>query len=96
MAWKIYGDRRERTPDLKRPWPTTLGDARSLISATFVKNRWDDRDRRFYLNSKGIRPKEIDELDRDDCRTILEAMQKSRMIIFETPAAPPIEARAAA
>jgi len=77
-------DRRKYSiPSGPRPlWPTTLGEARTLIERTFMLNRWDGRSRRLYLNSLGIRPVTTDKLDREACRLVLERMQRTRMIIF--------------
>jgi hypothetical protein len=83
--------RHEKAPQGPRPfWPTTFGDARKLIKETMDANRWDARSQRFYLNNLGIRPVPIERLSKDECRTVLERMKRTRMIIFAEDVANPM------
>ncbi len=63
--------------------PKTLGDAKRAIAAAFEKNRWDERSRFKYLEIHGVTPKEVNALSLGECRTILAAMEKSRIVLFQ-------------
>lgn len=62
--------------------PATLGEAKAIINATFDKNKWTLRDRDKYMEIHGVTPKGVHALSLEEARTILDAMAKSRMVLF--------------
>ncbi len=62
--------------------PRTKGEAREYIVEIFDGNQWDERDRRKFLEMHGVELKDDEELSVEEMRIILDAMEKSRMILF--------------
>lgn len=75
--------RSERDGILPKPYrPKSVGEAKRLIAATFERNRWDDDSCRRYIGMKIGEEKDLAETSPEETRTILAAMQRSRMVIF--------------
>lgn len=65
--------------------PGTRNEARHLVAEIFAKqgsDGWDERSQRYYMAKLGIEPKPVDELSVDELRIIIDAMDKSHMVIF--------------
>ena len=70
-------------PDLPIERPKTRREARDQILQIYAENRWDADDRRRYEAGLGLA--EVPLLDRpnEDYKVILDAMERSRMIIYK-------------
>lgn len=69
---------------LKKPdRPRTLAQAKSAIREVFEKNAWDKRSQLKYLEMHGVEPRDLTELTVEETRTILTAMERSRMVLFK-------------
>ncbi len=72
-----------KPPDERLPYPQTVGDARRYIKKTFREQRWNAREREYYMRRHGLRSIDVDRLPADDTRKLLTAMQVSRMILID-------------
>ena len=63
--------------------PKTLGEARKIIADTFERNRWDEDSQRRYFAMKGVdTTRTVADLTIEEARSIIAAMERSRMVIF--------------
>ncbi len=62
--------------------PKTQGEARKYIVQIFDKNRWDERDRRKYMEMHDVEPKNVEDLSADEIRLLLKSMEDAQMILF--------------
>lgn len=76
---------RDGLPVPKPNRPTSIGDARKLIIATFEKqgeDGWDVNLQKRYFIGKGIGPKSVDKLTADEIRLVIAEMEQAHMILF--------------
>jgi hypothetical protein len=67
--------------------PRTIGEARDMIRAIFVRQGldgigWNDDLQRKYFEQHGVSADSVDSLSPDNARKILEGMERSRMVNF--------------
>lgn len=63
--------------------PTTIGEGRRLITEVFERNRWDERSVRKYFEMHDVAAETIAELTAADIRTVIDSLEKARMVIFK-------------
>lgn len=65
--------------------PTSIGDARKLIIATFEKqgeDGWSFELQQRYFEGKGLGPTSVDKLTADEIRLVIAEMEGSHMLLF--------------
>lgn len=70
-------------PDLPIDRPTTIEAMRKLISDTYTEQPWSIDEARRYEAMHGLEPKRLTERSEAELRTILDAMEASRMVLLK-------------
>lgn len=72
-----------RVPDPRIDRPKTVREAREQIRQTFVDNDWDEDAQSRYFEIAGLKPKALDKLTSDEIRTVIDRMERSKMILYK-------------
>lgn len=70
-------------PDLPASRPTNRREAREQIIQIYAENKWDSRDMAAHQRELGLEQKLLSDRTNEEYKTILDAFERSRMIIYK-------------
>jgi hypothetical protein len=65
--------------------PKTRNEARRLVVEIFARqgpDGWDERSQATYMKMHGVEPRPVEELEVEELRILVDAMDKSHLVIF--------------
>jgi hypothetical protein len=69
-------------PDLPIERPKNRREAREQIIQVYAENKWDARDIAVHQRDLGLEEKLLSDRTNEEYKTILDAFERSRMIIY--------------
>jgi hypothetical protein len=69
-------------PDLPIERPKNRREAREQIIQVYAENKWDARDIAVHQHDLGLEEKLLSDRTNEEYKTILDAFERSRMIIY--------------
>lgn len=75
--------RHQSVPDLPATRPANRREAREQIIQIYAENRWDAREQAVHQAELGLDEKLLSDRSNEEYKTILDAFERSRMIIYK-------------